>query len=89
MSNDVMIRAEGLGKKYVIGHQSQERVPTLRDAMVRSLIQFGRGATDIFKGNPIIGGDKTEDFWALRGLDFEVRRGDVVGIIGRQVSPLC
>lgn len=83
MSNDVMIRAEGLGKKYVIGHQSQERVPTLRDAMVRSLIQFGRGATDILKGNPIIGGDKTEDFWALRGLDFEVGRGDVVGIIGR------
>jgi len=83
MSADVVIRAQGLGKKYVIGHQSQEKVPTLRDAMARSLLRFGRGAADMLKGKAIIGGDETEDFWALRGLDFEIRRGEVVGIIGR------
>ncbi|MFY7925217.1 MAG: ABC transporter ATP-binding protein, partial [Aquidulcibacter sp.] len=83
MSEDIVIRAQGLGKKYIIGHQSQEKVPTLRDAIIRSVSRFGRGAADMLKGKAIIGGDEVEDFWALRDVNFEIKRGEVVGIIGR------
>jgi lipopolysaccharide transport system ATP-binding protein len=43
MSADVVIRATGLGKKYVIGHQVQrERYSSLRDVMARNVRNFAR-----------------------------------------------
>jgi lipopolysaccharide transport system ATP-binding protein len=84
MAADVVIRAEGLGKKYVIGHQAErERVPTLRDAVARSAGRFARTAGEMLRGRPIVAGDETEEFWALKDVSFEIRRGDVVGVIGR------
>ena len=80
---DVVIRAEGLGKKYTIGHQSAERVPTLRDALARGAGGIVRGAREMLRGRPIIAGDETEEFWALKDVNFEVARGEVLGIIGR------
>jgi lipopolysaccharide transport system ATP-binding protein len=37
----------------------------------------------MLRGRAIISGDTTEEFWALKDIDFEVKRGDAVGIIGR------
>lgn len=83
MSDDIVIRAEGLGKKYVIGHQSNERSTTLRDVIVRTTKSFARGAGEMLRGKPIYAGDDLEEFWALKDVNFEIKRGDVVGIIGR------
>ena len=84
MADDVVIRAEGLGKKYVIGHQAErEGYTALRDVLARRAKTFGRTARDLFSGRAVVGGDELEDFWALKDLDFEIRRGEVVGVIGR------
>src|SRR5204862_2694696 len=38
---------------------------------------------DLLQGRPIIPGANLEEVWALRDVSFEVKRGEVVGIIGR------
>jgi lipopolysaccharide transport system ATP-binding protein len=84
MSADVVIRAEGLGKKYVIGHQAErERYVALRDVIARNARTLGRTAMDLLRGRPSIVGDELEEFWALKDVNFEIRRGEVVGVIGR------
>jgi lipopolysaccharide transport system ATP-binding protein len=83
VANDVVICADGLGKKYLIGHEGErERYLLLRDVVARNAHKFGRTAMDLIRGRPMIAGDELEEFWALRGVSFEIKRGEVAGVIG-------
>jgi len=79
--SDVVIRAEKLGKKFIIGHQI-EYSGILGEALVRSARGMLRRGADMLRGRAVVAGDEIEEFWALRDVDFEVRRGEVVSIIG-------
>ncbi|OSQ53516.1 ABC transporter ATP-binding protein [Marivita geojedonensis] len=81
--SDVVIRAEGLGKKYVIGHETNERYTALRDILYNQAGKLIRSARDMAAGRALIAGDQREEFFALKDLNFEIKRGEVVGIIGR------
>jgi ABC-type polysaccharide/polyol phosphate transport system ATPase subunit len=83
MGSDVIIHAERLGKTYMIGHESGRERYTLRDVISRSARNFTRRSLDILRGRPIFASDNTEEFWALKDVNFQIERGEVVGIIGR------
>ena len=67
--SDLAIKVENLGKKYLIGHR---RSGDLRET-------FGQTMKNLF----MKGRTYTEEFWALREFDVEIRQGEVVGIIGK------
>src|SRR5438093_10476385 len=85
--NDVVIRAENLGKKYVIGHQAENgRYVALRDVLTHSVRSMWNKTKDLLHGDAVVQGDTLEEVWALRNINFEIRQGEVVGIIGRNGS---
>ena len=82
--SDIAISVEGLAKSYLIGHDT--RAPgrdSFREMMMRSVRGFGRSAMAVARGQQLVGGDTVEEFWALKGVSFEVKRGEVMGVIGR------
>lgn len=80
MENETVIKVENIGKKYNIAHQQGGYV-ALRDVLanvIKSPLKFLKQ-----KAVTVAGLAKNEEFWALRGVNFEIKKGEVVGIIGR------
>jgi lipopolysaccharide transport system ATP-binding protein len=68
-SSDISVSVRGLSKSYTIAHNAEKHV-TLAESLLYRL------------KNPFERADR-ETFWALKDVDFDIKKGDVVGIIGR------
>lgn len=81
MVSDVAIRVEGLGKEYRLRGSKGSKYKTLRDSLADAAMAPVRMLRGLSGRNGHHTG--TESFWALKDVSFEVKRGEVVGVIGR------
>lgn len=76
--SDPIITVEKLSKRYVIGHRRSKADGfrhVIEDA-IRHPLQWLKNWKKTLA-------DRREDFWALKEVSFEVKRGEVVGLVGR------
>ncbi len=78
---ETIIRVKNVWKKYIYG----QVVPYI--TLVDSIEGFVRQPFSLFKRKKIgIDGLQENEFWALKNIDFQVQKGEVLGIVGKNGS---
>jgi lipopolysaccharide transport system ATP-binding protein len=83
---DIAIHVENLSKQYRLGAHQTNR--NLREAFMDTFMTPVRRAGRLLRGQSMGAGaaELDETIWALKDVSFQVKHGDIVGIIGRNGS---
>ena len=79
--SDIAINMEGLGKKYSIRHAAPTSTSdSVAATLLARMHRWWRHGTN---SRTSADDNEVEDIWVLKDIDLDFRRGEVVGIIGR------
>jgi lipopolysaccharide transport system ATP-binding protein len=82
LNNPVVIKVNNISKEYHIG-KLQNNSDRLGEQVIDMVIAPARRAKKILQGRATGAAELDESIWALKDISFEIRAGEVVGIIGR------
>jgi ABC-type polysaccharide/polyol phosphate transport system ATPase subunit len=85
VSNECVIRAEGLSKKYRLGVITRKMLVDQIESYVARKLGKIDPHSNVHEHNTNVM-PKPSNFWALKDVSFEIRKGDIVGIMGRNGS---
>ena len=80
--DEVVIRADGLSKQYLIGAKLDGH-KTLRETLTDGFVAPFRRSMKLLQGQASSAAEMRERIWALKHVCFEIKRGEVVGVIGK------
>jgi lipopolysaccharide transport system ATP-binding protein len=80
--SDIALEVVNLGKKYHIG-DLQKGYYRLTDQVADMFVAPFRRAGKLLRGQATGAAELNETIWALKDVSFQIKYGEVVGIIGR------
>lgn len=79
--SDVAIRVEELGKKYHIGGKGKSYT-RIGDKAIDMISSPFRRMGRLLTGQTMSAADLDQVFWALNNISFEIKQGEIIGIVG-------
>jgi lipopolysaccharide transport system ATP-binding protein len=78
--SDIAIRVENIGKRYRINQDAKQSFFRYK-SLGQKLTDFAKNPVKALAPRTPL--DESNSFWALKDVSFDIKRGEVVGIIGR------